>query len=171
MLDLNPFIRTIPDFPQPGILFRDITPLLAAPNALEAAILSLITPFQNQKIDLVVSPEARGFIFGSAVAHQLHAGFVPVRKENKLPYKTIRADYELEYGTSALLMHEDAIGAGQSVLVVDDVLATGGTAKACCELIEEKKGKVVGCSFLIELDALKGREKLKPYSVHASLNF
>lgn len=169
--DLKKFIREIPDFPQAGILFRDITPLLGNAKALKRAILAISDVFGQQEIDLVASPEARGFIFGTAVACELGVGFVPVRKPGKLPSKTIECAYDLEYGSNKLVMHADAVQKGQRVLMIDDLLATGGTAEACCRLIEQAGGAVVGCSFLIELMDLKGRDHLKNYPIHAVMQF
>lgn len=169
--DLKKFIRNIPDFPQTGILFRDITPLLADGKALKRAVLAMADVFGQHKIDLVASPEARGFIFGTAIACELGAGFVPVRKPGKLPSKTIECEYDLEYGSNKLAVHDDAIQKGQRVLMVDDLLATGGTAEASCKLIEKSGGSIVGCSFLIELKDLKGRNRLSDYKVHAVIEY
>ncbi len=157
-MDLKDHIRSVPDFPKPGIVFRDITTLLQEPQALRAAVDALVEPFVDEKIDKVVSAEARGFIFGGAVAARLGAGFVPVRKPGKLPADTLERTYKLEYGTDTLAVHKDAILPGERVLVLDDLLATGGTIKACCELVEELGGEVIACAFLIELSFLPGRE-------------
>ncbi len=157
---LKDYIRSIPDFPTDGIVFRDITTLLKEPEPLKAAVAALAEPFAGEQIDQVVAAEARGFIFGGAVACALNAGFVPIRKPGKLPARTVERIYELEYGTDTLAVHEDAIKPGDRVLVLDDLLATGGTAKATCELVEELGGEVVACVFLIELSYLGGREKL-----------
>jgi len=170
-MNLKDYIRSIPDFPKKGIVFRDITTLICDPAALRAAADALAGPFQQDGVDLVVSPEARGFIFGSMVADRLGAGFVPVRKPGKLPYKTVERTYELEYGTDTLTMHEDAIRPGQRVLVLDDLLATGGTIKACCDLVEELGGQVVGCAFVIELSFLDGRQKLRDYRVVSLVDY
>jgi len=170
-LELKNFIRTIPDFPSPGILFRDITPLLANPRALNLAIKKLAEPFQNTNVDYVAAAEARGFIFGSAVAHQLNAGFIPLRKPGKLPAQTESVTYDLEYGTETLQVHSDAITPGSKILMIDDLLATGGTMKAACRLIEKLKGTIVGLTFLIELTELKGRDVLKNYSIHTVISY
>lgn len=156
--ELRTFIRDIPDFPKPGILFRDITPLLQDPAALSLAVEFMTHPFRSQHIDIVVGAESRGFIFGTAVARNLTAGFVPIRKPGKLPGRKISLTYDLEYGTDTLEIHADAIRPGQRVLMVDDLLATGGTMHACCELVEKLGGQIVGCVFLIELLALNGRK-------------
>jgi adenine phosphoribosyltransferase len=160
-------IRDINDFPTEGILFKDITTLLKDGPAWRFAVDSLASRYQAERVDVVVGVESRGFIFGGAVAHQLEAGFVPVRKIGKLPGKTIEVEYELEYGRDALAMHEDAIAPGQRVLAVDDLLATGGTMRATLRLIEQLGGRVVGVAFMIELAFLQGREKLKNYPVHS----
>ncbi|HWE92881.1 MAG: apt [Phycisphaerales bacterium] len=167
---LRKLIREIPDFPKPGILFRDITPLLADAPGLALSIELLANPFRGKNIDLVVGAESRGFIFGTAVACCLSAGFVIVRKPGKLPHKKIAMTYDLEYGTDTLEMHADAIVKGQRVLVVDDLLATGGTMKACCDLVEKLGGTVAGIAVLIELAGLGGREKLKA-PVHSVLRY
>jgi adenine phosphoribosyltransferase len=167
---LKSLIRGIPDFPKPGILFRDITPLLADPSGLALSVELLANPFRGKNIDLVVGAESRGFIFGTAVACCLSAGFVLVRKPGKLPHKRIAMSYDLEYGTDTLEMHADAIIKGQRVLIVDDLLATGGTMKACCDLVEKLGGTIAGIAVLIELAGLKGRHKL-PYDVHSVLNY
>ncbi len=159
-MELKDHIRSIPDFPTAGIVFRDITTLVKDPAALQAAVDALVEPVAGEQIDQVVAAEARGFIFGGAIACRLGAGFVPVRKPGKLPAETVERTYELEYGTDTLAVHRDAIGTGDRVLVLDDLLATGGTAKAICELVEQLGGEVVACLFLIELSYLGGREKL-----------
>ena len=164
-------IRDIKDFPTEGILFKDITTLLKDGPAWRYAVDSLASHYQKDKVDVVVGVESRGFIFGGAIAHQLRAGFVPVRKLGKLPGKTISVEYELEYGRDALAMHEDAITSGQRVLAVDDLLATGGTMGATLRLVEQLGGKVVGVAFMIELAFLKGREKLKNYPLHALITY
>ena len=164
-------IRDIKDFPTEGILFKDITTLLKDGPAWRYAVDSLASHYQKDKVDVVVGVESRGFIFGGAIAHQLNAGFVPVRKLGKLPGKTIEVEYELEYGRDALAMHEDAITSGQRVLAVDDLLATGGTMAATLRLVEQLGGKVVGVAFMIELAFLKGREKLKDYPLHALITY
>ena len=160
MENLKSYIRNIPDFPQPGILFYDITTLLRDPSGFRESIDSLATPFANDAIDLVVGIESRGFIFGAPVADRLEAGFIPIRKPNKLPSTTIQMRYELEYGQGSLEIHDDAIEKGQKVLIVDDLLATGGTAQAAVQLIKKLGGIVQGVVFLIELEGLKGRSKL-----------
>lgn len=162
-MNLERFIRDIPDFPKPGIVFKDITPLLRDPGALAMAVEMMANPFRGKKIELVCGAESRGFIFGTAIAQALSAGFVPIRKPKKLPGKTCRMEYQLEYGTDCLEVHEDAIVRGQRVLMVDDLLATGGTLKACCDLIDKLGGELVGVSLLIELTFLNGRDRIKPY--------
>lgn len=164
-------IRDIPDFPEPGIVFKDITPLVKNPDTLRLSVHQLIHPFIGQDISLVAGMEARGFIFGSLAAWELGVGFIPLRKPGKLPYDTHSVSYDLEYGSAALEAHTDAISQGQRVLVIDDVLATGGTAAASCTLIEQLGGEVMGCAFVIELDALNGRQKLQNYHVHSLLNY
>jgi adenine phosphoribosyltransferase len=170
-VDLRAFVRDIPDFPKPGIQFKDITPLLLNPAALDAAVVRLAKPARQLDVDFVVAAEARGFILGGALARELEAGFVPARKPGKLPHETISAEYALEYGIDVLEVHADALTGGPRVLVHDDVLATGGTAAAVCELVERLGGKVVGCAFLFELSFLGGRERLKPYPVHALIEY
>ena len=165
--ELQAKIRDVMDYPKPGILFKDITTLLKDGPAWRFAVDSLASRYQGEHVDVVVGVESRGFIFGGAVAHQLQAGFVPVRKVGKLPAKTIQVKYELEYGHDTLAMHEDAITPGQRVLAVDDLLATGGTMGATLRLIEQLGGGVVGAAFMIELAFLGGRERLKNYPVHS----
>jgi adenine phosphoribosyltransferase len=160
-------IRDIKDFPTEGILFKDITTLLKDGPAWRFAVDALAGRYQDARIELVVGVESRGFIFGGAIAHQLNAGFVPVRKLGKLPGKTVEVEYELEYGRDALAMHEDAIAPGQRVLAVDDLLATGGTMAATLRLVEQLGGRVMGVAFMIELAFLKGREKLRNYPLHS----
>ena len=171
MIDLKTHIRHVPDFPKAGILFYDITTLLQDPVGLRAAIDSIAGPFADQKIDLVVGIESRVFIFGAPVADRLGAGFAPVRKPGKLPSACIRQSYALEYGTDTLEIHEDAVKPGQRVLIVDDLLATGGTARATTELVKKIGGTVHGLAFLIELVALNGRSRLTGENVHASLQY
>jgi len=171
MDDLKTKIRHVPDFPKAGILFYDITTLLQDADGLHAAIDSLSTPFQGQGIDIVVGIESRGFIFGAAVADRIGAGFSPVRKPGKLPSARVRATYELEYGTDALEVHIDACAKGANVLIVDDVLATGGTAAAACDLIESVGGRIVGCSFLIALAFLNGASRLSGRRLETVLTF
>ena len=168
-MDLKGFIRSIPDWPKKGILFRDITPLLADAAALSAAVDSLCFDFRGEELDCVAAIEARGFIFGAAVAERLGTGFVPIRKKGKLPFETRSITYELEYGTDTLEIHSDAIGEGDKVLMMDDLLATGGTMEAACRLVESAGGTVAGVSFLVELEGLGGREKLKRYDVRSAL--
>jgi adenine phosphoribosyltransferase len=164
-------IRAIPDFPKPGILFRDITPLLQDADALNLAVEALAEPFRSSGVSHVAGMEARGFIFGPLVAQKLGIGFVPLRKPGKLPHQVHRIDYALEYGTDALEVHQDAVGPKDRVLIIDDLLATGGTAHAACQLIEGLKAEVVGCAFVIELDGLGGRERLSPRRLHALLTY
>src|SRR4051812_42445430 len=159
------FIRDVPDFPKPGIVFKDITPLLQNSAMFKSTIEKMAGPFRKKGITHVASVESRGFIFGAPVAYQLDAGYVPIRKKGKLPYKTAAFDYELEYGKDTLEIHSDALDSTSRVLVIDDVLATGGTAYATCKLVEKLKAKVVGLSFTIELEFLHGREKLLGYDV------
>ena len=164
-------IRHVPDFPKAGILFYDVTTLLRDAAGFKLAIESMATPFEGREIDVVVGIENRGFIFGAAVADRLGAGFIPVRKLGKLPSKTIRATYDLEYGSDSLEMHRDAVEPGQSVLIVDDLLATGGTAAAAVKLLDELGANLVGISFLIELGFLDGRAKLAPHPIHSVLTY
>lgn len=168
---LRRLIRDVPDFPKPGIMFRDITPLLSSPQALALSIELMANRFRGQRFDLVVGAESRGFIFGIAVAQALSCGFVPVRKPGKLPHRVVKASYALEYGTDQLEMHEDAIPRGARVLVVDDLLATGGTMRACCELVERIGGQVAGCTVLIELVGLNGRAHLAPRQVESVIQY
>jgi adenine phosphoribosyltransferase len=163
VLNLGDYIRDVVDFPKPGILFRDITPLLSNPAAFHQAVVAMANPFRDKKIDVVAAAEARGFIFAAPVALELNASLVPIRKPKKLPFKTLSYTYDLEYGSDTLEIHADAIPAGAKVLVVDDLLATGGTIEACCRLVEKAGGTVVGCSFLIELTGLKGEQKIAQY--------
>lgn len=171
MLDIEDYIRIIPDFPKEGIIFKDITPLLASPEASSVCVQQLLELIDGKKIDKVVGVESRGFFFGTLLAQEIGAGFVPVRKAGKLPYQTLKQPYELEYGWDALEIHEDAISKGEKVLVHDDVLATGGTAEAVCSLIEQLGGEVVQCNFIMQLDFLKGKQKLKKYAVASILNY
>jgi len=170
-MELEEMIRTIPDFPVEGILFRDITTLIKDPDAFQEAVDSLLDSCMGKEIDVVVAIESRGFIFGAPVAYELGAGFVPVRKPDKLPWETIAASYTLEYGTNVLEMHADAIEPGQRVLIVDDLLATGGSAKATAELVERLGGEVVGFVFLIELTDLRGIDKLEGYDVFSLIKY
>jgi adenine phosphoribosyltransferase len=169
--ELKRLIREVPDFPKPGILFYDITTLLKDPVGLHRAVDVLANYYVGRKIDRVVGIEARGFIFAPMVAYRLNAGFVPVRKPKKLPAEVVRKTYSLEYGQDSLEMHRDAVSEGQEVLIVDDLLATGGTAVAVAELVESVGGRVSGLGFLIELEFLKGRERLCKYDVHSVLKY
>jgi adenine phosphoribosyltransferase len=167
MTKLESYIRDVPDFPKKGIIFKDITPLLGAPAAFDEAVVLLAGPFEASGVEKVVAVESRGFIFGGALARHLGAGFVPLRKPGKLPHRTVRKTYQLEYGADALEIHADALARGAKVLMVDDLLATGGTMAAACDLVESLGGKIVGVTFVIELLFLHGREKLGGYNVHA----
>jgi adenine phosphoribosyltransferase len=171
MTDLKSRIRHVPDFPKPGILFYDVTTLLRDPDGFRLSIDTIATPFSNRGITLVVGIESRGFILGAAVADRIGAGFVPVRKPGKLPSASVRATYDLEYGSDSLEMHRDAIAPGQRVLIVDDLLATGGTARATVDLVKQIGGVVDGLAFLIELVALNGRAKLPGENIHAVLQY
>ena len=164
-------IRNIPDFPEPGIQFKDITPLLKNAKALQDTVDALAEPYRAKNIDVVAGMESRGFIFGSLVAAELNVGFVPLRKPGKLPYKTESVSYDLEYGSAELHMHIDAVDSSHQVLLVDDLIATGGTAAASCELVEKMGGEVAGCAFVIELDFLNGRNLLKEYDIHSLLHY
>jgi len=170
-VDLEKHVRSIPDFPKPGILFRDITTLLQDKTAFKEAVKRLVEKYKNKKIDLVVAVEARGFILGGAIAQGIGAGFVPVRKKGKLPWKTKSVTYDLEYGTDTLEMHQDAVKAGDKVLIVDDLLATGGTVKAVTQLLEQEKAKIAGIAFLIELVDLRGKDKLVGYPIYSLIKF
>ena len=164
---LKEMIRTIPDFPKPGIHFKDITPLLKDQEAFRECVKLIASRYSDEKVDVVAAAEARGFILGAPIAMELGAGFVPLRKPGKLPYKTLRQEYKLEYGTDAFEIHMDAIRPGERVLIIDDVLATGGTAEAVANLIKRMKGEVVGFAFLIEIEGLHGRDRLKDYNVYS----
>lgn len=168
-MTLNQYIRDIQDFPKEGIVFKDITPLLANPKAVRECMALLINSLRDRKIDKVVGVESRGFFFATLLAYELGAGFVPVRKPKKLPFDTISATYELEYGTDTLEVHTDAVKPGDRVLIHDDVLATGGTAHAVCELVKRLGGKIVQCNFLMELSFLNGRQKLGGHEVYSPL--
>jgi len=170
-LDLNDYIRSIPDFPRPGIMFRDITPLLADAEAFREVIDRMAVHFQDSGITAVLAAEARGFIFAAPLALQLNAGFVPVRKPGKLPFDTHSFHYELEYGNDSLEMHVDAVGSADRVLLVDDLLATGGTMEACIRMVEKTGATVVGTAFLIELDSLGGRRRFEPYDVYSLIHY
>jgi adenine phosphoribosyltransferase len=169
--DLRTYIRDIPDFPTPGIMFKDITPLLLDPAALDLAVSELGALVSPSAVDYVVAAEARGFILGAALARELDAGFVPARKPGRLPGKTVSAEYTLEYGIDALEVHADALAGGAKVLVHDDLLATGGTAGALCDLVTGLGGEIVGCAFLIELAFLGGRERLRAHPVHSLIRY
>jgi adenine phosphoribosyltransferase len=168
---LKELIRDIPDFPKEGIIFKDITPVLQSPAGLKEVVDKFSEHYANQKIDVIVGAEARGFLFGPAVAINLGAGFVPVRKPGKLPYETVSKTYDLEYGTDTLEIHKDAVKTGDNVLMMDDLLATGGTMVASCELVESLGGKIMGCAFLIELGFLNGKEKLSKYDIFSLLQY
>ncbi|ASO06117.1 MAG: adenine phosphoribosyltransferase [Arenibacter sp.] len=170
-MDFKKYVRDIPDFPEKGISFKDITPLLQDANALASAAEALFGLIKNKKVDKVVGMESRGFFFAPLLATRLNAGFVPVRKRGKLPHQIISEPYALEYGTDVLEIHVDSILKGEKVLIHDDVLATGGTAKAVCKLIEKLGGEVVQCNFLLELEFLKGRDKLSGYPVEALIRY
>jgi adenine phosphoribosyltransferase len=170
-VELGDYIRAIPDFPKPGILFRDITPLLQSPEAFREAVGRLADHYRGRQVDVVAAAEARGFIFAAPLALELGVGFVPVRKPGKLPFDTHVFHYELEYGTDTLEVHSDGLHASQRVLLVDDLLATGGTMLACCRLAEQCGATVVGCAFLIELVALQGAQRLAPYEVFSLLKY
>lgn len=171
MKDLKSIIRNVPDFPKRGIVFRDITTLLADPEALRQTADALADRYRNAPVDVVVGIESRGFIFGALVADRLRVAFAPARKPGKLPYKTVSESYELEYGIDRIELHTDAVREGQCALIVDDLLATGGTMAACCRLVEKLGGRVTGCAFVVELSFLRGREKLKGRDVFALVNY
>ncbi len=171
VLELKDFIRSIPDFPSPGIMFRDITPLLRSPEAFRWSINELAERYRDEPIDVIASAEARGFIFAAPLAVELNAGFVPVRKPGKLPFDTHAFHYELEYGANSLEVHVDGISPGQNVLLVDDLLATAGTIEACCKLVQKCGAKVVGCAFLIELTGLRGAERIAEYNPYSLIQY
>ena len=171
MQRLESKIRAIPGFPKPGVVFRDITPLVSDPAMLRLAVHQLVHPFMGEPIDAVAGMEARGFIFGVLSAQELNVGFVPLRKPGKLPYDVQSVSYELEYGTASLEAHIDAINPGDRILLVDDLIATGGTASASCQLVERLGGEIAACAFLIELDGLGGRERLPGRRVHSLLHY
>lgn len=171
MKRLQACIRNIADFPKPGIQFKDITPLVKEPAMLKLAVHSLIHPFLGERLSAVAGMEARGFIFGSLAAWELGVGFIPLRKPGKLPYEVESLSYELEYGAAAMEAHIDALAPGDRVLLIDDLIATGGTARASCALIEKLGAEIAGCAFVVELDALRGRERLSKYRVHALVHY
>ena len=168
---LKKLIRHVPDFPKSGILFYDITTLLRDRSGFAQAVECLAVPYRDSAVDLVIGIESRGFILGAAVADRLNVGFVPVRKAGKLPARTLRAEYDLEYGTDTLEIHTDALSPGQRVLMVDDLLATGGTVEACCQLLEKTGAHVVGCAFLIELAGLGGLERIAPHEAFSLIRY
>jgi len=170
-MDFTKVIRSIPDFPEEGILFRDITTVLRDPQALTASIEAICESLKDEEFDLVVGPESRGFIFGVPVAYKLNKGFIPIRKAGKLPAEVLSKSYSLEYGQATIEMHKDAIKKGQKVVIIDDLLATGGTCKAMCELIEEAGGIVSVMSFFIELEDLKGRDILEGYNIKSIVKY
>jgi adenine phosphoribosyltransferase len=170
-MPIKKYIRDIQDFPKEGILFKDITPLLLDPKATEETLILLLENIKDLKIDKVIGIESRGFFFGTLLAQELEVGFIPVRKPNKLPFTTISASYNLEYGTDSLEIHADAIQQGDKILIHDDVLATGGTMKAVCELVEKLGGEVVQCNFIMDLTFLNGKEKLRNYEVSSVISY
>lgn len=170
-MNLQTFIRDIPDFPKPGILFKDITPLLSNPDAFQEAVNIMCRHYESEDIDAIAAAEARGFLFAAPMALQMHLPLVPLRKPGKLPYRTHALQYELEYGSAELHVHVDGVASGSRVLLVDDLLATGGTLKAACQLVEKAGGLVAGCAVLIELDFLHGRELLCPFDVYSVMRF
>lgn len=170
-MELKDYIRNIKDYPKEGILFRDITTLLKDKDAFKFAIDKMAEQVKDKKVDLIVGAESRGFLIGSALAYKMNCGFIPVRKKGKLPYKTISEEYALEYGTDTLFMHEDAIKKGDNVLVVDDLIATGGTALAMIKMVEKLGGTVIGSSFLIELEELNGRKEIEKYPINVLIKY
>lgn len=171
MHDLESYIRDIKDFPKEGVVYKDISPLLQDPNAMRSALSEFVALLGDKKIDKVVGIESRGFFFATLLAEKLNAGFVPIRKPGKLPYKTFGEEYTLEYGTDVLEIHQDAIKEGEQVLIHDDVLATGGTALAACNLVQRLGGKIVQCNFLVEIEFLNGRDKLQSFEVESLLKY
>ena len=171
MLELHKLIRDVPDFPKPGIVFKDITPLLRDPAGLALSVELLANPFRGKGVELVIGAESRGFIFGTALAQALSCGFVPIRKPKKLPAQKASITYDLEYGQDTLEIHCDAVVRGQKCLLVDDLLATGGTMDACCQLVENLGGSIVGIAVLIELSFLNGRKKFEKYDLHSVVNY
>ncbi|NLM12708.1 MAG: adenine phosphoribosyltransferase [Epulopiscium sp.] len=170
-MDLKQIVRDVIDFPKEGIVFKDITPILQSPEGLKASIDQMMDKLDGVDFDLIIGPESRGFIFGVPIAYNMNKGFIPIRKKGKLPYETVEKEYDLEYGTATIEMHIDAIKPGQKVVIVDDLLATGGTSKAIIDLIEQVGGEVVKLVYLIELEFLKGREILKGYSVESIIKY
>jgi adenine phosphoribosyltransferase len=170
-MDLKKYIRDVPDFPKKGIRFKDITTLLKKPEPFKYAVDTIVNKYKGQDIDKVVSVEARGYIFGGVLAYNLNCGFIPVRKPGKLPSETLGMDYTLEYGTNTIEIHKDALKPGEKVLIFDDLLATGGTVQATCQLVEKLGAKVISCVFLIDLTFLKGSEKLKNYEVFSLIEY
>ncbi len=170
-IDLRDYIRDIPDFPKPGVMFKDITPLLSSPAAFRSSIEQIQRHFQGRGIDVIAAAEARGFIFGAPLAMQMAAGFVPIRKPGKLPYATIAQEYQLEYGNDRLEVHTDALAKGHRVLLLDDVLATGGTMRACIDLVQSAGAELVACAFVIELSFLEGRARLEPTEVFSLITY
>ena len=169
--DLRSLIRDIPDYPKPGILFHDISPLLGDPAAFSDAVRQLADPYRDQQIDLIAGAEARGFILAAPLAVELGAGFVPIRKPEKLPFRTHSIDYQLEYGTDSLEIHVDGVKPGQRVLLVDDLLATGGTAEACGQLLTQVGAELIGCAFLVHLEGLGGADRLAPLEIFSLINY
>lgn len=171
MKKLEDYVRSIPDFPEPGIIFRDVTSILQDADGLHLAIIGLLRSLRGVEYDVVVGPESRGFIFGVPVAYEAHKGFVPVRKKGKLPCETVSAEYELEYGSAVIEMHKDSIKPGQKVVIIDDLIATGGTIEAIIRLVEQLGGEVVKVCFVMELAGLKGREKLSGYEIESLITY
>lgn len=171
MKELRDLIVDVPGFPKPEIVFKDITPLLHSPGGLSLAVDSIASQYAERSIEIVAAVEARGFIFGTTVAYRMGIGFVPIRKPGKLPRETVSATYDLEYGTDTVEMHTDAVESGTRVLLVDDLLATGGTIEACCRLVEEVGAEVVACAFVVELDFLKGRDRLKGREIFSLVHY
>ncbi|KKO20185.1 MAG: adenine phosphoribosyltransferase [Candidatus Brocadia sp.] len=171
MNELKNLVRDVPDFPKKGIIFKDIMPLLQNPKGLRKAVEIISGHYKNEKVDIVVGAEARGFILAPTIAFALGAGFTPIRKPGKLPYEKISMSYALEYGTDVLEIHKDGISKGQQVLMVDDLLATGGTMSACCKLVESLGGRIVGCAFLVELSFLDGKKNLTPYDIFSVIKY
>lgn len=170
-VELTEFVRDIPDFPKPGIMFKDITPLLASASALKATVAGMCDPYRDKQVDVIVAAEARGFVFAAPMAIELGIGFVPIRKPGKLPFDRHTYSYDLEYGSDTLEIHVDGVEEGQRVLVVDDLLATGGTVEACCKLLEKCGANVVGCAFVIELLGLGGRDKIAEYDIQSLIQY